>query len=97
MAKPLPDITVPDLHGRLALITGANSGLGLGLTHRLAAAGAEVILAVRNASKGEAAIAEVLAQSPSAKVSLREFDLTSLKSVAALSTTLAGEAGRSTS
>jgi NAD(P)-dependent dehydrogenase (short-subunit alcohol dehydrogenase family) len=91
MAKPLPDITVPDLSGKLAVITGANSGLGLGLTGRLAQAGAEVILAVRNRAKGEAAIAEVIGAVPGAKLSIREFDLTSLGSVTALGAMLNSE------
>ncbi|CAN5250620.1 SDR family oxidoreductase [soil metagenome] len=85
MAKPPADITVPDLSGKLAVVTGANSGLGLGLTQRLAAAGAEVILAVRNSAKGAAAAAEVLAQSPSARLQVRALDLASLASVSAFS------------
>jgi len=91
MAKPLPDIAVPDLTGKLAVVTGANSGLGLGLTRRLAAAGAEVILAVRNLDKGNAAVADVLAEVPSARLSARELDLASLDSVAALSAALVAE------
>ena len=86
----LPDITVPDLSGKLAVITGANSGLGLGLTKRLAAAGAEVILAVRNREKGEAAIAEVRETTPDARLELRDLDLTSLASVSALAASFAG-------
>lgn len=86
----LPDIAVPDLNGRLAVITGANSGLGLGLTKRLAAAGADVVLAVRNREKGQAAIAEVLAATPGAHLELRDLDLTSLASVSALAATFAG-------
>jgi len=81
MAKPLPDITVPDLTGKLAVVTGANSGLGFGLTGRLAAAGAEVVLAVRNRAKGEEAVAAVKAVTPGAKLIIREFDLSSLASV----------------
>jgi len=38
-------VTVPDLSGKLAVVTGSNSGLGLGLTTRLSAAGADVIMA----------------------------------------------------
>lgn len=91
MAKPLPDITVPDLGGKLAVVTGANSGLGLGLAKRLAAARAEVVLAVRNPTKGAAAVAEILAETPSAKLSFREFDLTSLASVAMLSSAFVAE------
>jgi NAD(P)-dependent dehydrogenase (short-subunit alcohol dehydrogenase family) len=46
-------VTVPDLHGRLAVITGCTSGIGLGLANRLSAAGAEVIMAIRNRAKGK--------------------------------------------
>ena len=77
------DITVPDLTGRLAVVTGANSGIGLGLTGQLARAGAEVVLAVRNREKGLAAIAGITAAQPDARLSLRHLDLSSLASVAA--------------
>ncbi|MEO6115698.1 MAG: SDR family oxidoreductase [Pseudolysinimonas sp.] len=73
---------VPDLTGKLAVITGANSGLGFGLTGRLAAAGAEVVMAVRNLEKGEAARNELLAAQPGAKLLLERIDLASLDSVA---------------
>ena len=81
-AKPLPDLNVPDLHGRLAVVTGANSGLGFGLTGRLARAGAEVILAVRNENKGSEAIARIRRQTPEATLSIRHLDLASLSSIA---------------
>jgi NAD(P)-dependent dehydrogenase (short-subunit alcohol dehydrogenase family) len=76
-------VHVPDLTGRLAVVTGANSGLGFGLTGRLAAAGAEVVMAVRNLEKGEAARSELLAANPEAKLRLEAIDLASLDSVAA--------------
>jgi NAD(P)-dependent dehydrogenase (short-subunit alcohol dehydrogenase family) len=85
------DITVPDQSGRLALVTGASDGMGLGIAERLAAAGAEVIMPVRNKTKGEAAIARINRGVPGAKVSLRDLDLSSLESVAALSETLRDE------
>jgi NAD(P)-dependent dehydrogenase (short-subunit alcohol dehydrogenase family) len=75
-------VNVPDLSGKLAVVTGANSGLGFGLTARLAAAGAEVVMAVRNLEKGEAARHEVLAAQPGAKLRLERIDLASLDSVA---------------
>jgi NAD(P)-dependent dehydrogenase (short-subunit alcohol dehydrogenase family) len=81
-AKHLPDIQVPDLHGKLAVVTGANSGLGFGLTGRLARAGAEVILAVRNEEKGAAAVRRIREQTPEASVSIRRLDLASLSSIA---------------
>jgi hypothetical protein len=56
-----PDLTleVPDVSGRFAVVTGANSGLGFGPAKRLAAAGADVVMAIRSRAKGEAAIAEI--------------------------------------
>ena len=63
------------------MVTGANSGIGFGVTRRLAAAGAEVILAVRNLDKGKAAISDLLAENPQAKLALERIDLSSLLSV----------------
>jgi NAD(P)-dependent dehydrogenase (short-subunit alcohol dehydrogenase family) len=88
--KPI-DITVPDLSGRRAVVTGASDGIGLGLATRLAAAGAEVLLPVRNPHKGQAAITTIRQTTPHANVSLRELDLSSLASVAALGKTLREE------
>jgi NAD(P)-dependent dehydrogenase (short-subunit alcohol dehydrogenase family) len=72
-------------------VTGASSGLGLGLATRLAAAGAEVLLPVRDQTKGEAAVSRIRAEFPGADVSLRELDLASLKSVQKLGDTLNAE------
>ncbi|CAM5341855.1 SDR family NAD(P)-dependent oxidoreductase OS=Streptomyces tendae OX=1932 GN=GUR47_01035 PE=3 SV=1 [Streptomyces tendae] len=85
------DIAVPDLTGRRAVVTGASDGLGLGIATRLAAAGAEVLLPVRNPRKGEAALDAIRARVPGAEVSLRSLDLSSLGSVAALGETLLAE------
>jgi NAD(P)-dependent dehydrogenase (short-subunit alcohol dehydrogenase family) len=93
MAGTPVDITVPDLSGRRAVVTGASDGIGLGLAARLASAGAEVLLPVRNLGKGEAALATIRQTIPHANVSLRELDLSSLASVAALGKTL-GEEGQ---
>src|SRR6201985_3095953 len=91
MVKPELTLEVPDLSGRFAVVTGANSGLGLGLAKRLAAAGADVVMAIRSRAKGEAAIAEIRRELPSAKLTIRQLDLSSLKSVAALGDELAAE------
>ncbi|WP_182882529.1 SDR family oxidoreductase [Microbispora sp. H10949] len=88
--KPI-DITVPDLTGRRALVTGASDGIGLGIATRLAAAGAEVLLPVRNPRKGQAAVARISQAAPGADVSLHALDLSSLASVAALGDTLREE------
>jgi NAD(P)-dependent dehydrogenase (short-subunit alcohol dehydrogenase family) len=83
MARTEADIGVPDLTGRFAVITGANSGLGFGLAGRFARAGAEVVLAVRNRQKGVDAIARIRAEVPRAQLSILDIDLSSLASVAA--------------
>jgi NAD(P)-dependent dehydrogenase (short-subunit alcohol dehydrogenase family) len=72
---------IPDQSGRLAVVTGANSGLGLVTARELARAGARVVLACRNAAKGEAARRELEARVPGAKLELEELDLASLASV----------------
>lgn len=87
------DITLPDLTGKRAVVTGASDGMGLGMARRLAAAGAEVIIPVRNRRKGEAAIAGIRRAAPGADVSLRSLDLASLDSVAALGDVLREEGG----
>ncbi|WP_041832194.1 SDR family oxidoreductase [Actinoplanes sp. N902-109] len=80
-----------NLSGKLAVVTGASDGVGLGIARRLAAAGAEVLMPVRNRRKGEAAIASIRQQHPGAVLSLRDLDLSSLSSVAALGTALNSE------
>jgi 2-deoxy-D-gluconate 3-dehydrogenase len=57
-------MTLFDLTGRVAVVTGGNGGIGLGMAKGLAAAGAAVALAARNAEKGEAAVAELAASGP---------------------------------
>ena len=91
MTRRQPDLTVPDLSGKLAVVTGASDGVGLGLATRLAAAGAEVVMPVRNAGKGEAVIAGIRQRYPLAALSLRALDLSSLASVEALGATLREE------
>ncbi len=73
--------TVPDQTGRLAVVTGANSGTGREAAERLAAAGARVVLAVRTVAKGEAARDEILAAHPAAQLEVRRVDLADLASV----------------
>ncbi|GAA4946187.1 SDR family oxidoreductase [Streptomonospora halophila] len=90
MARPI-DIAVPDLSGRLAVATGASDGIGFVIATRLAGAGAEVIMPVRNRAKGEKAADRIRTLVPDAQISTRGLDLSSLDSVAALSDTLVGE------
>jgi len=84
-------LRIPDLSGRLAVVTGSNSGLGLGVAQKLAAAGADVIMAIRNRTKGEAAAARIRDAVPSAKLTIKNLDLSSLASVAALGEELNAE------
>ncbi|WP_280423472.1 SDR family oxidoreductase [Nocardia carnea] len=91
MSRRPVDITVPGLSGKRALVTGASDGMGAVLAARLAAAGAEVIMPVRNPRKGEEAVARIRQRHPDARVSLRSLDLSSLASVADLGRTLREE------
>ena len=91
MARRRFDITVADLSGKRAVVTGASDGMGLGIAARLAGAGAEVVMPVRNPRKGEAAVAKIRDEHPHAKLSLEALDLSSLASVAALGEKLRAE------
>jgi NAD(P)-dependent dehydrogenase (short-subunit alcohol dehydrogenase family) len=84
---------IPSQSGRLAVVTGATGGLGYETALALAAAGAEVVLAGRNDSKGARALARLRAAHPSAKVRFERLDLASLASVATFAETMLG-AGR---
>lgn len=72
-----------DLTGKRALVTGASGGLGLETARALAAHGAEVILAARDAAKTDAALRTIREQVPGAKVAGTDLDLASLASVRA--------------
>jgi NAD(P)-dependent dehydrogenase (short-subunit alcohol dehydrogenase family) len=72
---------VPGQQDRLAVVTGANTGLGFETAQALAARGASVVLAVRNVEKGKQAAARIAAAAPGATVTVQELDLSSLDSV----------------
>jgi NAD(P)-dependent dehydrogenase (short-subunit alcohol dehydrogenase family) len=91
MARTTIDITVPDLTGRRAVLTGGSDGIGLVLARRLAAAGADLVIPVRNRAKGEAAAAEIRARAPRASITVHSLDLASLASVADLAGVLLAE------
>lgn len=83
---------IPDQSGRIALITGANSGLGLETARALLARGATVVLACRSRARAEAARRELLPIG--AAVECLDLDLASLASVAAAADRLAHDYGR---
>ena len=72
---------IKNVSGKTALITGANSGLGYETALALSKKGAEVILAVRNPSKGERAIDRITAECPEANVLVMPLDLSDLDSI----------------
>jgi NAD(P)-dependent dehydrogenase (short-subunit alcohol dehydrogenase family) len=72
---------IPDQNGRIAIVTGANSGLGLVTARELARAGAGVVMGCRNEEKGREAVRAVEARAPGADVELEALDLASLDSV----------------
>lgn len=76
-------MNIPDQSGRVALITGANAGLGFETARALAARGAHVILACRDAAKGAAARERLLAEHPTASASVEALDVSKLDSVRA--------------
>ena len=74
-------VELPDQSGRVVIITGANSGLGLAAAHRLASKGATVVLGCRSVPNAEKARAAILAVTPRANVEVGSVDVASLRSV----------------
>ncbi|MFE3071700.1 SDR family NAD(P)-dependent oxidoreductase [Streptomyces sp. NPDC059247] len=74
---------IPDQTGRIAVVTGANTGLGFQTAAALAAKGAHVVLAVRDTDKGRTAAERITARSPGAAVTVQKLDLSALASVRA--------------
>jgi NAD(P)-dependent dehydrogenase (short-subunit alcohol dehydrogenase family) len=72
---------IPDQAGRVAVVTGANGGLGFETARALARAGATVVMAARNPARGEAARAAIARDVPGASLALVTLDLASLASV----------------
>jgi NAD(P)-dependent dehydrogenase (short-subunit alcohol dehydrogenase family) len=74
---------IPDLKGRTALVTGANSGIGFETARVLAARGAHVVLACRSADKAQAAMAVIHAGQSDAAIEFLPLNLSDLDSVRA--------------
>lgn len=77
-----PNIGIPyDLTGRTVMVTGANSGIGFAATRQMAAAGADVVMACRNASKAEDAARRIRESGVRGRVETQSVDLGDLASV----------------
>ena len=85
---------IPDQTGKLAIVTGASSGLGKETARVLASKGARVILAVRNVVKGEAVAESLRRGNPGAALAVRALDLASLTSVRAFAEAILAEESR---
>jgi NAD(P)-dependent dehydrogenase (short-subunit alcohol dehydrogenase family) len=72
---------IPDQSGRVAVVTGANGGLGLEVARELARRGAQVVMAARDQAKAGAALAAIRAEVPDASLELQPLDLASQASV----------------
>ena len=82
---------IPDLTGRRAIVTGANSGTGFETAKALAARGADVIVAARSHDRAIAAIADIKAKQPDARLRFEELDLSRQASVTAFAQRLLAE------
>ena len=81
MAKKWTSGDIPSQRGKLAVVTGANRGLGLEISSALAAAGARVVMACRDISRAQSALDAVKCRAPQAEVELLAVDLASLDSI----------------
>ena len=85
---------IPDQTGRTALVTGANSGLGIETARALAGRGAHVIMTARSEVKGREAAEDIRAGFPRANLEVRTLDLEDLDSVTAFADKLTVDRGR---
>lgn len=84
---------MPSQAGRVALVTGANRGLGLEISAALAAAGATVVMACRNAVSAQSALDEIGRRTPGAKLQPMSLDLADLGSVRRFAQEFSGRFG----
>lgn len=82
MTERWTEADIPDQTDRVALITGANSGIGFEAARALAEHGATVVLGCRNLEKGTAAVQRIRAMDTTGRVEVLEIDLADLDSVA---------------
>ncbi|MEZ4293489.1 MAG: oxidoreductase [Polyangiaceae bacterium] len=82
-ARPFSAQDLPDLSGKVIVITGANSGIGFEAARALARASAHVVLACRNLTSAGESAERIRGEHPSAHVEISELDLASLASVRA--------------
>ena len=83
MSEKWTEHDIPDQQGRVAVVTGANTGLGFETARMLAVRRASVVLAVRDVEKGKQAAARIADATPGADLSVVQLDLTALESVMA--------------
>jgi NAD(P)-dependent dehydrogenase (short-subunit alcohol dehydrogenase family) len=90
MAQKWTAADIPPLDGKLAVVTGANRGLGLDVAKALAQHGAQLVMAVRDPVKSAAAVAEVRTAAPGASVTVLPLDLADLWSIRAFAGQIGG-------
>jgi len=93
MAEKWSARNIPSQQGRVAVVTGANSGLGLVTARELARSGAQVVIACRDTAKGESAARAIRDSVTDADVEVGQLDLGRLDSVRAFADTFSSEHG----
>jgi NAD(P)-dependent dehydrogenase (short-subunit alcohol dehydrogenase family) len=85
---------VPDMTGKVIIVTGANSGIGFEAAKEFARKGAQTVLACRSLDRAEAALEEIKAEIPDAPATIKELDLADLASVRRFADEFKGEYNR---
>jgi NAD(P)-dependent dehydrogenase (short-subunit alcohol dehydrogenase family) len=78
---------IPDLTGKVIIVTGANSGIGYEAAKEFARKGAQTILACRSVDKAQRALGQIRAEVPNATIEIMQLDLASQKSIHAFAET----------